>query len=104
LPYNDYFEYYGPDYRLDVLANNMENHNTRDYLNKIKYAPLHELTLVGQRLSRTCAGCRLLRPCRCTTFLGTIRGTRICSKNIKSSFKTKSTPTFASLARCLTVY
>ncbi|OZJ04869.1 hypothetical protein BZG36_02601 [Bifiguratus adelaidae] len=36
LPYNDYFEYYGPEFKLDVPANNMENRNTRQYLEKIK--------------------------------------------------------------------
>lgn len=36
LPYNDYFQYYGPDYRLEVPSNNMENMNTREYLEKIK--------------------------------------------------------------------
>ncbi|KAL1926372.1 hypothetical protein VTP01DRAFT_5893 [Rhizomucor pusillus] len=35
LPYNDYFEYYGPEYKLDVPSNNMANHNTREYLEKI---------------------------------------------------------------------
>ncbi|KAJ3195601.1 hypothetical protein HK101_011664 [Irineochytrium annulatum] len=38
IPYNDYFQYYGPDFRLDVPASNMENLNTREYLEKIKYA------------------------------------------------------------------
>ncbi|KAJ3055634.1 putative histone deacetylase 1-B, partial [Rhizophlyctis rosea] len=33
IPFNDFFQYYGPDYRLDVPFNNMENHNTREYLN-----------------------------------------------------------------------
>ncbi|EPY54262.1 histone deacetylase Clr6 [Schizosaccharomyces cryophilus OY26] len=32
LPYNDYLQYYGPDYKLNVLPNNMENHNSRQYL------------------------------------------------------------------------
>eukprot|EP00002_Diphylleia_rotans_P009026 TRINITY_DN1903_c0_g1_i1.p1 TRINITY_DN1903_c0_g1~~TRINITY_DN1903_c0_g1_i1.p1 ORF type:complete len:438 (-),score=95.00 TRINITY_DN1903_c0_g1_i1:231-1544(-) len=36
LPYNDYYEYYGPDYRLNIPATNMENMNTRDYLDKIR--------------------------------------------------------------------
>ena len=36
LPYNDYFEYYGPEYRLEVLSNNMENQNSREYLEKMK--------------------------------------------------------------------
>jgi histone deacetylase 1/2 len=32
LPYNDYFEYYGPDYRLHIAPNNMTNLNSREYL------------------------------------------------------------------------
>ncbi|CAH1766395.1 13147_t:CDS:10 [Entrophospora sp. SA101] len=36
LPYNNYFEYYGPEYKLDVPANNMENMNTRSYLENMK--------------------------------------------------------------------
>ncbi|KAG1043323.1 hypothetical protein G6F25_002505 [Rhizopus arrhizus] len=35
LPYNNYFEYYGPEYKLDVPSNNMTNHNSRDYLERI---------------------------------------------------------------------
>lgn len=36
LPYNDYFEYYGPDYKMSVPKTNMENLNTADYLHKIR--------------------------------------------------------------------
>lgn len=36
LPYNDYFEYYGPDYRLHMPVSNMENLNTREYLDRLK--------------------------------------------------------------------
>lgn len=36
LPYNEYYEYYGPDYELDVRASNMENANSPEYLDKIK--------------------------------------------------------------------
>ena len=36
MPYNDYYEYFGPDYKLDVRPSNMENMNTLDYLEKIK--------------------------------------------------------------------
>ncbi|KAH8592154.1 hypothetical protein B0O99DRAFT_549448 [Bisporella sp. PMI_857] len=36
LPYNEYYEYYGPDFDLDVRASNMENANSREYLEKIK--------------------------------------------------------------------
>jgi histone deacetylase 1/2 len=34
LPYNDYLEYYGPDFRLHIEPSNMENLNTREYLEK----------------------------------------------------------------------
>ena len=36
LPYNDYFEYYGPDYRLHITPSNMENRNSRKYLEFVK--------------------------------------------------------------------
>lgn len=36
IPVNEYYEYFGPDYRLDVRPNNMEDSNTREYLEKIK--------------------------------------------------------------------
>lgn len=37
LPYNDYIEYYGPDYRLHIPPTNMENLNTKDYLEKFRF-------------------------------------------------------------------
>ena len=46
LPYNDYFEYYGPDYRLHITPSNMENRNDRNYLENIKdllQKALHDL-------------------------------------------------------------
>ncbi|CAM9990562.1 unnamed protein product [Scytosiphon promiscuus] len=36
LPYNDYFEYYGPDYRLHMPTSNMENMNKRETLEETK--------------------------------------------------------------------
>ncbi|XP_071807574.1 probable histone deacetylase 1-A [Asterias amurensis] len=36
LPYNDYFEYFGPDFKLHISPSNMTNQNTGDYLDKIK--------------------------------------------------------------------
>ncbi|KAK8034090.1 putative histone deacetylase RpdA [Apiospora rasikravindrae] len=36
LPFNEYYEYYGPDYALDVRSSNMENANSPEYLEKIK--------------------------------------------------------------------
>ncbi|ORY00641.1 histone deacetylase, partial [Basidiobolus meristosporus CBS 931.73] len=43
LPYNDYYEYFGPDYKLNVPSNNMENLNTREYLEKIRVKVLENL-------------------------------------------------------------
>lgn len=33
---NEYYEYFGPNYRLDVPQSNTEDHNTPEYLDKIK--------------------------------------------------------------------
>ncbi|EGW34403.1 uncharacterized protein SPAPADRAFT_59836 [Spathaspora passalidarum NRRL Y-27907] len=35
LPYNGYYEYYAPLYELDVRSSNMNNANSREYLDKI---------------------------------------------------------------------
>jgi len=46
MPYNDYFEYYGPEYRIHLPVSNMENLNTTQYLHdtKIKiYQQLKEI-------------------------------------------------------------
>jgi len=36
MPLNDYFEYYGPDYKLHLPVSNMENLNTTKYLEDMK--------------------------------------------------------------------
>ncbi|KAI6182789.1 hypothetical protein M3Y97_00418900 [Aphelenchoides bicaudatus] len=36
LPYNPYIDYYGPDFQLHITPSNMQNMNTRDYLEKVK--------------------------------------------------------------------
>jgi len=36
LPFNDYWEYFGPNYRLHLPVSNMENKNTPESLNRIK--------------------------------------------------------------------
>lgn len=36
LPYNDYFEYYGPDFKLHISPSNMTNHNNVEYLDRVK--------------------------------------------------------------------
>jgi len=44
LPYNDYFEYFGPDFSLNIPTNNMENLNTSEYLEKNKIKLLEVLS------------------------------------------------------------
>ncbi|EQC26844.1 histone deacetylase 1 [Saprolegnia diclina VS20] len=36
MPYNDYFEYFGPEYRVHMPVSNMENLNTPSYLHDMK--------------------------------------------------------------------
>lgn len=43
LPYNDYYEYYAPDYELDVRPSNMDNANNKEYLDKIRTAVIENL-------------------------------------------------------------
>ena len=44
LPFNDYFEYFGPDYRLHLPVSNMENLNSPEYLEKTKIQLLEILS------------------------------------------------------------
>jgi histone deacetylase 1/2 len=44
LPHNDYFEYFGPDYRLHLPVSNMENLNSTEYLEKTKQQLLEILS------------------------------------------------------------
>jgi histone deacetylase 1/2 len=46
LPYNDYFEYYGPDFKLHLTPSNMTNQNTSDYLDKVKCKLLENLRML----------------------------------------------------------
>lgn len=32
LPFNEYMQYFGPEYKLDVPATSMDNQNSREYL------------------------------------------------------------------------
>lgn len=36
LPFNDYYDYFGPDYSLHLPVSNMENLNSKEYLNRTK--------------------------------------------------------------------
>jgi len=46
LPYNDYFEYYGPDFKLHISPSNMANQNNSEYLDKIKTKLLENLRML----------------------------------------------------------
>ncbi|KAI4639586.1 histone deacetylase [Alternaria ventricosa] len=48
LPFNDYYEYFAPDYELDVRPSNMENANSHDYLHKIKSAVIDNIRRTGK--------------------------------------------------------
>lgn len=36
IPVNEYYEYFGPDYKLDVKSSNTEDMNTPEYLERVK--------------------------------------------------------------------
>lgn len=44
---NEYYEYFGPTYRLDVPQSNMDDLNTREYLEKIKTQVFENLRHTG---------------------------------------------------------
>jgi histone deacetylase 1/2 len=46
LPYNDYFEYYGPDFKLHISPSNMPNQNSSEYLDKIKCKLIENLRMI----------------------------------------------------------
>lgn len=58
LPFNDYFEYYGPDFVLDVPSNNMDNLNSKEYLQKTLTVILENIRQLNHapsvQLQRTC--------------------------------------------------
>lgn len=56
LPYNDYFEYYGPDFKLHISPSNMSNQNTPEYLDKIKSRLYENLRMLPHAPSVQFAG------------------------------------------------
>jgi histone deacetylase 1/2 len=47
LPYNDFYEYYSPDFKLHIPENHsMENLNKRDYLDGITSKILSNLSRI----------------------------------------------------------
>ncbi|CAL1696435.1 unnamed protein product [Somion occarium] len=47
IPMNEYYEYFGPDYQLDVKSSNMEDMNTPGYLERVKNIVMQNIRLVG---------------------------------------------------------
>ncbi|KZT74858.1 histone deacetylase complex, catalytic component RPD3 [Daedalea quercina L-15889] len=47
IPMNEYYEYFGPDYELDVKPSNMEDMNSTGYLDRVKGIVLEHLRQVG---------------------------------------------------------
>uniref|UniRef100_A0AAX7TVE5 Histone deacetylase 2 n=1 Tax=Astatotilapia calliptera TaxID=8154 RepID=A0AAX7TVE5_ASTCA len=46
LPYNDYFEYFGPDFKLHISPSNMTNQNSQEYMDKIKQRLFENLRML----------------------------------------------------------
>jgi len=47
IPMNEYYEYFGPDFELDVKASNMDDLNTPEYLDRVKRIVLENLRQKG---------------------------------------------------------
>lgn len=47
IPVNEYYEYFGPDYELDVKSSNTEDMNTRGYLERVRNIVMENLRHVG---------------------------------------------------------
>jgi histone deacetylase 1/2 len=47
IPVNEYYEYFGPDYQLDVKASNTDDLNTPAYLERVKNIVMDHLRHVG---------------------------------------------------------
>ncbi|KAF8845318.1 histone deacetylase complex catalytic component RPD3 [Paxillus ammoniavirescens] len=47
IPVNEYYEYFGPDYELDVKSSNTEDMNTPEYLERVKNIVMDNLRRLG---------------------------------------------------------
>lgn len=47
LPVNEYYDYFGPDFKLDVRSSNMEDRNSVEYLERIKNVVMEHLREIG---------------------------------------------------------
>lgn len=60
LPYNDYYEYYAPDFKLHLQPANLQNHNSPEYLEKIKCVFVKKLLSLLNCLVNFCVSlCRI---------------------------------------------
>lgn len=57
---NEYYEYFGPDYELDVKSSNTEDMNTRGYLERVRNIVMENLRHVGGPPSVQMSGMSLL--------------------------------------------
>jgi len=59
IPVNEYYEYFGPDYQLDVKSSNTEDLNSPAYLERVKNIVMEHLRHVGGppgvQMTGTCA-------------------------------------------------
>lgn len=47
IPVNEYYEYFGPDYELDVKSSNTDDLNTAAYLDRVKRIVMENLRHTG---------------------------------------------------------
>jgi histone deacetylase 1/2 len=47
IPVNEYYEYFGPDYELDVKPSNADDQNTHAYLDRVKNIVVDNLRHIG---------------------------------------------------------
>lgn len=47
IPVNEYYEYFGPDYELDVKSSNADDLNSPAYLDRVKRIVLENLRHAG---------------------------------------------------------
>ena len=43
MPYNEYFEYFGPEYNLHIAPTSMANKNQKSYLDSIRFTLIQRL-------------------------------------------------------------
>jgi histone deacetylase 1/2 len=62
IPENEYYEYFGPEYKLDVKSSNVEDFNTRPYLDRVRNVIFENLRHIGGPPSVQMTGSSLSSP------------------------------------------